>query len=75
MIVRKKCKESFKLDLYQFEFGKWYIFHINKIINGSKIEVIYYDEENNLPIMYEKTANQYFYSDKELRQIKIKKII
>ena len=76
MIVRKKCKTSFKLDLYEFEEGMYYKFYRREfLLREPHIQVIYYDEDDNLPIISEVNANKFFYTENELRKMKIQKII
>lgn len=76
MIVRKKCKTNFKLDLYEFVAGKYYEFDRREfLLREPHIQAIYYDKDNNLPIISEVNANKFFYSEHELRQKKINKLL
>lgn len=73
MIVRKKCKTSFKLDLYEFEAGKYYNFERKEIKPFNIIHYTYYID--NKPVLAGTTVDTYFYSDKALRQIKIRNLL
>ena len=73
MIVRKKCKTSFKLDLYEFEAGKYYEFDRREFKILTNIQYTYYID--NKPVLAGTTVDEYFYSDKALRLIKIRNLL